>query len=200
MADQIVFLPGAGGRAGFWKPVADAIELPLAKVLIGWPGFGDVPADPAVTKLTDLVDYVFNQVQQPMYLVAQSIGGVVAMLMALKRPQLIEKLVLVGTSGGVDMTQFSGEDWRPDYLRDLPETAPTWFVDDRTDVTHSLSSIQAPTLLMRGEDDHTSPSGVADLLSRNLPNAQLRTIPQAGHQLPREQPIKVAAAIQAFLV
>ena len=94
----------------------------------------------------------------------------------------------------------SGEDWRADYLKEVPETAPTWFVDDRTDVTHSLSSTQAPTLLMRGEDDHTSPSGVAELLSRNLPNAQLRTIPQAGHQLPREQPIKVAAAIQAFLV
>ncbi len=157
MANQIVFLPGAGGRPGFWKPAADAISLPVAKVLIGWPGFGDVPEDPAVMKLTDLADYVFNQVQQPMYLVAQSMGGVVAILMTLKRPKLIEKLVLVGSSGGVDMVQFNGEDWRADYLKELPETAPTWFVDDRTDITHSLNSIQAPTLLMRGQDDHIQP-------------------------------------------
>ena len=60
LANQIGFLPRDGRRAGFWKPIADAINLLVAKVLIGWPGFGDVLADPPVTKLTNLVDYVFK--------------------------------------------------------------------------------------------------------------------------------------------
>ncbi len=125
MANQVGFLPREGGRAGFWKPIADAINLPLAKVLFGWPGFGDVLADAPVTKLTDLVDYVFKQIPRPMYLVAQLMGCIVAILMALKRPTLIEKLVLVGTSDGINMAQFNGEEWRADYLKKLPEAATT---------------------------------------------------------------------------
>ena len=200
MANQIVFLPGAGGRADFWAPVADIINLPVKKVLVGWPGFGDIPHDPAVSKLTDLVDFVLNQVHDPAYVVAQSMGGVVALLMALKQPKLVEKLVLAGTSGGIDMTQFNAEDWRPDYTKGLPETAPSWFVDDRTDVTSSLGSVQTPTLVIRGEDDRISPSGAAEYLCRHIPDTQLRIIPQAGHLMPKEQPTQVADAIQSFLV
>ena len=60
-----------------------------------------------------------------MYLVAQLMGGIVANLMALKRPTLIENLALVGTSDGTNMAQFNGEEWRADYLKKLPEAATT---------------------------------------------------------------------------
>ncbi len=200
MADQIVFLPDAGGRAGFWKPVAEAIGLPLKQVFLGWPGFGDTPPDPSVSKLTDLVDFVFKKVQQPMHIVAQSMGGVVALLMALEQPDLIEKLVLAGTSGGMDITPFNAEDWRLDFTKEMPEATPSWFVDDRTDISSSLGSIQAPTLLMRGEDDAISPPAAMEYLSRMIPDTQLCVISKAGHLMPREQPAEAAAAIRAFLV
>jgi pimeloyl-ACP methyl ester carboxylesterase len=200
LADQIIFLPGAGGMADFWEPVAELLDIPLKQVFIGWPGFGDAPHDPSVSKLTDLVDFVFKQVQQPMHIIAQSMGGVVALLMALEQPDLIEKLVLAGTSGGMDMTQFNAEDWRPDFTKEMPEATPSWFVDDRTDISSSLGSIQAPTLLMRGGDDAISPPGAMEYLSRMIPDTQLCVIPQAGHLMPREQPAEVAATIRAFLV
>lgn len=60
-----------------------------------------------------------------MYLVAQLMGGIVAILMALKRPTLIENLVLVGTSDGINMAQFNDEEWRADYFKKLPEAATT---------------------------------------------------------------------------
>ncbi|MCP6695839.1 alpha/beta fold hydrolase [Pseudomonas donghuensis] len=46
---KILFLPGASGNNQFWKPVAEALETSIAVQHMGWPGFGDSPANPQVT-------------------------------------------------------------------------------------------------------------------------------------------------------
>lgn len=108
-----------------------------------------------------------------MFIVAQSMGSVVTLLMALERPDLIEKLGLVGISGGMEMTQFNAEDCRPDYANELPETAPAWFIDDREDISSSLGLIQVQTLLMRCGDDAISSPVAMGYLSRLIPDIQL---------------------------
>jgi pimeloyl-ACP methyl ester carboxylesterase len=44
-APAIVFLPGAGGNPEFWRPVAEELRPCGDPLLLGWPGFGAVPAD-----------------------------------------------------------------------------------------------------------------------------------------------------------
>src|ERR671931_2720191 len=57
----LVFLPGAGGSASFWRPVADRL-VDLGHVhVFGYPGFGGTPADPNVNFIDALYRWVFEQ-------------------------------------------------------------------------------------------------------------------------------------------
>ena len=54
----LVFLPGAGGRAAFWRPVADRLADLGPVHLFDYPGFGGVPADPSINSLDDLFGWL----------------------------------------------------------------------------------------------------------------------------------------------
>ncbi len=106
---KLIFLPGASGNTQFWHPVAERLAHPAQQVHIGWPGFGDTPPVPDVTGMSDLVARVLAEIDRPTALVAQSMGGIVAVLAALERPELITHLVLTVTSGGVDMSALGAQ-------------------------------------------------------------------------------------------
>ena len=199
---RVAFLPGASGKRDYWRPVAERLDPRNELHLLAWPGFGDEPPDAKVTSLTGLVDYCVKQLPEPANVVAQSMGGVVALLLALQQPKLVRRLVLCGTSGGIDMSLFDAEDWRETYVREyLPtiEQAPTWFVDDRTDLTDQLRKVQAPTLLLWGAEDKVSPPAVGGYLQKLLPNAWFQTIPGGSHSVAAEKPDEVARRIGSFL-
>lgn len=73
MAIKTLFLPGAGGSGSFWKPVADRTRLD--SVLFAWPGLGNEPADPVVNGIGGLVAMVLKRMNEPVNIVAQSMGG-----------------------------------------------------------------------------------------------------------------------------
>lgn len=102
---RVIFLPGAAGDGGFWRPLIG---------LLDWPGLGAVPPSPDVNGFDDLVRLTLHALDEPADLVAQSMGGVVALRVALERPDLVRRLVLVATSGGIDVTGLGAADWRPD--------------------------------------------------------------------------------------
>lgn len=64
--------------------------------------------------------------------------------------------------------------------------------------TEDLQRIQTPTLILQGIDDQLTPPGGSVIMSRNLPRARLLMIPEAGHNLPVEQPIAFESALLAF--
>ena len=75
----IVYLPGAGGRSSFWRPVADRLWRHGAPIVLGYPGFGDVPPDPSLGSLDDLYRAIRSILPQRFHLVAQSMGNVLAL-------------------------------------------------------------------------------------------------------------------------
>ncbi len=82
-----VFLPGAGGTASFWRPVADRLADLGRNHVFGYPGFGDCPVDPTIESLDDLFRWLVEQLPvEPSAVIAQSMGGVLAVRMALERP------------------------------------------------------------------------------------------------------------------
>ncbi len=193
-------MPGAGGRRSFWAPVAEQLRADIDVLLLGWPGFGDEPPNPAIERLSDLTAFVIERIHAPIDVVAQSMGCVVAMQLALQRPDLVQRLVLCGASGGIDLQPFGAADWREDYEDEgLPESMPRWFVDDRSDLGAAIPSITAPTLLLWGERDEISPPAAAAHFEHLLPNARLEIIPGGEHSFPIEQPGEAAVAIDAFL-
>ena len=200
--NRVAFLPGAGGQRAFWQPVTQCLGLGDDAILFAWPGFGDEPPDPAIERLNDLAAYCIERLPGPVDLVAQSMGGVVALQIALSRPDMVRRLVLCGTSGGIDMSRFGAEDWRSAYTAEyLPsfEHAPSWFVDDRGDISAALPAIAAPTLLLWGADDRISPPAVGEYLATLLPDSRLVTVPGGTHAVATEKPEEVAAHIASFL-
>ena len=59
---------------------------------------------------------------------------------------------------------------------------------DRPDSVQQLCTITAPTLIMIGQEDDTTPLDDAQLIAKQIPGAQLTVIPLAGHLSNLEQP------------
>jgi pimeloyl-ACP methyl ester carboxylesterase len=131
-------------------------------------------------------------------IVAQSMGGIVAVLAALARPERMQRLVLTATPGGVDVHRFGASDWRPDYRREYAHAA-AWIFDVSVDVTDQLDAITAPTLLLWGDADPISPVTVGRHLATLLPHAELVVIPGGDHALARDRADEVAAHIARHL-
>jgi pimeloyl-ACP methyl ester carboxylesterase len=195
----LVFLPGAGGRASFWRPVAERLADLGRSLVFAYPGFGESPVHPTLESLDGLYRWLVEQLPaEPSHVIAQSMGGVLAVRLALERPELVSRLVLVATSGGVDVEQLGGADWRQDFRSSLP-TAPSWFSDDRTDVTDELGNIRARTLLLWSDADPISPLSVARFLAERIPDSRIVTIAGGTHAFASERPDEVAPIIRAHL-
>ena len=197
---KALFLPGAGGRRSFWQPVARQLDSRIEPAVLAWPGFGDEPRGESIEDLTGLAAYVLRRMDQPCDLVAQSMGGVIAMTLALEHPELVNRLVLTGTSGGIDVSRFGAEDWRAEAgNRTAQEQTPAWFIDDHTDLTPQIASISASALLIWGEDDRISPPDAGEYLASLLPHARFTVVP-GGHDHPHAHPAATAALINQFLL
>lgn len=196
MPTPILYLPGAGGSAGFWKPVADQVGGRFE--LLSWPGLGQEPADPDISSIQDLVTRTLARIDAPVDLVAQSMGGYVALRTALAAPGMVRRLVLAVTSGGVPMQDLGGADWRGDYFASYLTAAP-WIAEPTRDLSGEISTLDVPTLLLWGDADPISPVAVGQRLMELLPDASMHIIPGGGHDLAQTHAHTVAALIAAHL-
>jgi pimeloyl-ACP methyl ester carboxylesterase len=195
---NVIFLPGALGAAAFWRPVGDLLPAAWKKVYLAWPGLGAESPDPAVRGFDDLVRLVEAELTDESALVAQSMGGIVAVRVALTNPDKVRRLVLVATSGGIDVARLGASEWRTDYKAAHPTAAP-WITEDRPDHTNEIPSITAPTLLLWGDSDPISPITVGEHLASLLPNANLRVIAGGTHSLATDHAQEVAGHIVEHL-
>lgn len=110
----IVFLHGLFGRGKNFTSIAKALEPDWSSLLIDLPNHGD-------SSWTGEFDYVRTadsvaaaiaeataEAERPVHLIGHSLGGKVAMVLALRHPELIDRLVVVdiGPTGGGSMGVF----------------------------------------------------------------------------------------------
>lgn len=195
---DIFFLPGAGASASFWRPVADRLAGERLKHFLSWPGLGNEPASDQVKGFDDLVAMVSEAISEPSDLVAQSMGGLVAVRAALAAPEKVRRIVLTATSAGAPVASLGGIDWRPDYRKTFPSAAE-WITEIQEDLSSRLKEISAPTLLLWGDKDPISPVAVGEHLLGLLPNARLHVVRGGDHDLAQTHAGEVAAAISAHL-
>lgn len=194
---RLLFLPGAGADPAFWRPVGE--RLSGEKVYFGWPGLGDQPPSPEVNGLDDLVDMVDSELARgPADLLAQSMGGLIAILASLRRPESVRRLVLSVTSAGLDMKGLGAADWQATYHQNYPNAA-RWLSDVHMDLSAELPQIACPTLLLWGDADPISPVAVGERLAELFPNARLHVLKGGDHDLVRKRAEEVIPLIQAHL-
>ena len=146
----------------------------MAYAAVDLPGLGPVPPHPAVTGYDSLVDHVARAVSSPTVLVGQSMGGFVALQLALRYPQLVTHLVLVVATGGVDMAACGASDWRAEYCASYPQ-AQDWARDAVPDLTDQLRTLTIPVLLLWATHDILSPLSVARTIATEIAHARLVT-------------------------
>jgi pimeloyl-ACP methyl ester carboxylesterase len=198
MPSKLLFLPGALGSPHFWSPVANRLSHPAAKICLGWPGFGATPPNPDINGIDDLVTMVAAMIDRPTALIAQSMGGVIALRAALEKPDLVTHLVLTVTSGGIDMTRHTAQDWRSAFQEANP-LLPRWFSMYQQDLTPELHKVRMPTLLLWGDADPISPVSVGKQLASLLPRAELHVIPGGDHDLANSRANDIVPLIDRHL-
>lgn len=146
----------------------------------------------------------------PVHVVGWSDGGSVALHLALRRPDLVSKLVVMeagiswGGETGINHDLIFSEDttelaamFRPQHENispDGPEHFPVvfakwlqmWRTPPSLDLA-DLARITAPTLVLQADDGGVRLAHTAEMV-RALPDAQLAIVPGTSHALPMEKP------------
>lgn len=195
---KLIFLPGAGGRADFWQPMSTGLRGIGQHILMEWPGLGDVPAQPAIQDMSDLVNLTMLQMDAPCALIAQSLGGVIAMKAALMRPEVVTHFVLSVTSGGIALDDLDAEDWRPAYFKAYPD-APRWLAQATEDLAESITSLDIPTLLIWGDQDPISPVAAGYRLQSLLKSSRLHVVQGGQHNLANAHAAELAPLVAQHL-
>jgi pimeloyl-ACP methyl ester carboxylesterase len=199
MRPPLVYLPGAGGLASFWSPVAELLRPRSEPLIVAYPGFGTTPANPAIRTVSDLLELILGRLPTSFDLVAQSMGGALALRLALEHPTRVRRLVLVATTGGMDVRRLGAAEWRTSaWVAQRPQM-PRWFVDDQTDLGDRLPALRVPTLVIIGDADPLAPLGVGEYLRDQIPGAALAIVEGGTHGMAEELPQRIAALIDRHL-
>lgn len=97
-ADAILFLPGFASHGDVWKPTARALHLKGKKYFFTMPGFAGVKADSKVafdSWIKELEGFAKNHSWNKVVIVGHSMGGGMALTLAARLPELLDKVVIV---------------------------------------------------------------------------------------------------------
>lgn len=108
-------------------------------------------------------------------------------------------LLLGSRRGQALIDKWRGKAGSSDYASATPKMRAIMSKVVNEDLRHFAPSIQAPTLLIWGENDTATPLSDARLLQRLIPDAGLVSYPGAGHYSYLDRPAQTAAVIQSFL-
>jgi pimeloyl-ACP methyl ester carboxylesterase len=151
------------------------------------------------------------------HLVGHSDGGIVALLVVLKRPDLVDRAVLVGANfhhRGLLPVPTMREDspefaqWAQKYAESSPdgiEHAPAVYRKSMHLFNHEprlhreeLRNVTRPVLVMAGDDDVATLSHTCAMYE-TIPDAQLAIVPGASHAVLKEQTALCVTLIEEFL-
>ncbi|WP_329096924.1 alpha/beta hydrolase [Actinomadura citrea] len=163
----------------------------------------------------DTIAFLERVVGGPARLVGYSAGGTVALWAAMRRPDLVERLVLISAAYDLDGLIFKpsadGEmpaalvdayaevspDGRDHFAVVIGKIAHAAATEPSLDPTE-LRAVTPRTLVLAGDDDLVTLDHTVALY-RALPNAELAVLPNASHLLLMEHAEVVRAIVLAFL-
>ncbi|MDQ3856181.1 MAG: alpha/beta hydrolase [Chloroflexota bacterium] len=169
----------------------------------------------------DTIDFLTSVVGSPAHLVGWSDGGIVALLVAIARPDLVRKIAVTGANfkpapeigmaemldglnaDAPDMAMFRAmyEAASPDGPEHWPivvgKLAEMYRVEPDISI-EDLGRISAPTLVLVGDDDVVTLEHTIELY-RALPNSELAVVPGTSHAHFMEKPSLVNRIILDFL-
>lgn len=221
---------GAGGSHLDWP--AELRRLPEANAIVpDLPGHGRSPG-PGRQSVgaygADMIALLDALTITRAVVAGHSMGGAIALTMALTYPDRVAGLILVGTGAKLAVhpdilnraltetdkvvaliTEWEWAEGVDEQLRRLSrkrlaETLPGVLHGDYQacnafDLRQQINQIKAPTLIVGGTADRMTPFKFSTYLHQQIAGSHLATIQGGGHKMMLEQPLAVAGAVQQWL-
>ena len=216
----IIFLHGWGKSKKDYKELLDLLVKKYTVYALDLPGFGQTPIDRPFD-LDDYVSYVYKFIKkknlEKVVLAGHSFGGRVSIKFALKYPELLKKLILIGSHGierknlliksinSIKSIKLITPDFfqrifrqvfgSNDYLGASPAMRETMKKVVGENLEPELSKIKVPTQLIWGENDHTTPIWMGKVMTAQIQGSTLSVIAGGDHGVPYRKVKEVANAI-----
>ena len=223
---KILFIHGSGGMKENWYyqtqyfKDSEAIDLP------GHPE--GTPCSSIEGYVEWLRGYIDSKGYKDLVLVGHSLGGGVVQLYALRYPENLKAIVLLGTGGRlrvfpqtldeleealedrqawIDTLELGFADLDPELRESFRQKkiaiGPAVQLNDllacdKFDIMDKVSEIKMPTLVLVGTEDEMTPVKYSQFLAQKLPCSTLTIIEDGTHHMPREIPDKVNKALEDF--
>jgi pimeloyl-ACP methyl ester carboxylesterase len=227
----LVFVHGAGGGQASWYPQRRFFGDSHKVYVVELPGHGEeggIGAD-TVDGYAEWVKGALDRLEVcAPYVIGHSMGGAIAMELALRWPNYPRGLVLAGTGARlrVDLRILDGiqrefsktveligrfvftEEAPPElvasFVSIMGRTAPAvlhadFLACDRFDRMDAVYRIQVPTLVICGDRDLLTPVKYSRYLVSHIPDAQFAIIEGAGHMLMLECPDAFNHRLKSFV-
>ncbi|MGH2984855.1 MAG: alpha/beta fold hydrolase [Solirubrobacterales bacterium] len=216
----IVLVHGIGASSRSLKPIIHALGEEHAVYAPDLPGFGlsDFPIHPLdVPGLAEALRrwMLENQIVSAA-VVAVSSGSQVAVDLAARYPELVERLVLYGptidpagraplrlASRWARGAIFASPALAPHLVHDLIDAGPWRAVRSlkmalEDPIESKLPAVEAPTLVVRGSHDQLVPRGWAERVAELIPEAELASV-RGGHVPGPRTAARLAPLIERFV-
>jgi pimeloyl-ACP methyl ester carboxylesterase len=218
--EPLVLLHPGGADARAWAPSFDALAARFHVFTPERRGHGRTPdvEGPITYELMarDTIAFLEDVVAGPAHMAGWSAGAGVALVAALRRPDLARRVVLISgvfhhdgwVPSAIDPDMYPHEALKPGYSElspDGPEHYPVvsakltrmnW--EEPTLAASDLSDVTSRTLVMLGDDDEVTIEH-ATAMYRGLPDAELAVVPGTSHGLLHEKPVLCNTIIVDFL-
>lgn len=216
----VVLIHGLGGSSRWWRRNIQSLAEHYRVYCIDLIGFGDSRCNhPFVLEeaATWLAKWMVKMGLRGATVIGHSMGGYIAADLAADYPHLIERLILVNAAImpiGNNVIQHAlalAKEARPGTLDLLPVflgdayragMRTLWRARNElcaSDIRHKLLTIQAPTLIIWGEEDALLPLEQGRALLHLIPKAKLVRVRGCGHTPLWERPLEVNRVMLDFL-
>jgi pimeloyl-ACP methyl ester carboxylesterase len=217
--DPLVLLHGGLSDSRDFTGNLDALASRFRLLLPERRGHGhtaDVPGPITLEVMTqDTIAFLDEVVGGPVRLVGYSAGAMVALRVAVDRPELVDRLVLISGGfhrDGVILRPTADAPPPPQLVAAYAEVSPDGadhlqvviakiarsVAEDPGLTVADLGVVACPTLVMVGDDDNVTLEHTLALY-RGLRNAQLAVVPGASHLLLLEKPELCTRLVTDFL-
>lgn len=229
----LIFLHGWGVDSHqTWLTLLNQLKNKLYVLyLIDLPGFGQSQTPQKDFYLDDYVNVVENFVKKldlkNIVLIGHSFGGRITIKLAVKKPDYLEKIILVDSAGIYHQSlvktlklliasiirplfqfsfmqsfrrkiyQLTGSE---EYLA-IPALSKIFSHIVNEDLTSYLFEIKLPTLIIWGDKDDNEASTINDaqLMKKSIKNSKLEILKEAGHFSFLDQPKEFVKALTDFI-
>ncbi len=229
---SIVFLHGAGGSSTLFGNQFQAFRELANCYFLDLPGHGGSLRpieEPSIEMYAEEVNHFINYLPAPAVLVGHSMGGTVALRVALSNPDLIQYLILAGTGCRLAVSEKILTGLETEYEATVEKILrycfsrsvdPELFARARDEVRkvdpgivradfracnvfdccNRLKEINIPALIICGDNDVMTPPAHSQQLQTSISGARLHVIPGGSHMLMLERPAEFNTIIRDRLL